>query len=168
MSKFFHTDRLLIRPRVKSDIDECLAMDRDPEVTKYIQGPWDNPAEHRAFLEERMAHTHPHPFGYWAITEVNRPNIFLGWIMILLSSDFSKAEIGWRLTRNAWGKGLATEAVGSVISLAFKHRPDIQIFASIHSENIGSLKVAQKSGMKFRHEAKTDGACEQFFTLKRS
>ena len=36
----FTTARLGLRPRSLADLDECLAMDRDPLVTKFIHGPW--------------------------------------------------------------------------------------------------------------------------------
>jgi RimJ/RimL family protein N-acetyltransferase len=36
----FTTDRLILRPRTLGDYDACLAMDRDPEVVRYIPGPW--------------------------------------------------------------------------------------------------------------------------------
>ena len=39
----FTTARLTLRPRTLGDLDACLAMDRDPLVTKFIHGPWANP-----------------------------------------------------------------------------------------------------------------------------
>jgi RimJ/RimL family protein N-acetyltransferase len=36
----FTTARLTLRPRTLADLDPCLAMDRDPLVTKFIHGPW--------------------------------------------------------------------------------------------------------------------------------
>ena len=67
------TDRLLLRPRTTADMENCLAMDRDPEVTKYIEGPWDNPEQHRTFLEQRMSQAHIYPLGYWAVTTIDHP-----------------------------------------------------------------------------------------------
>ena len=46
----FETPRLLLRPRCMEDFDACLAMDRDPDVTRYIQGPWADPEKHRRFV----------------------------------------------------------------------------------------------------------------------
>ena len=51
----FHTRRLLLRPRGMGDFDACLAMDRDPQVTRFIPGPWSDPARHAAFLRARIA-----------------------------------------------------------------------------------------------------------------
>ncbi|MDF3080277.1 GNAT family N-acetyltransferase, partial [Burkholderia sola] len=43
------TERLWLRPRVLADLDACIEMDRDPEVTRHIAGPWHDPVEHRRF-----------------------------------------------------------------------------------------------------------------------
>jgi len=61
----FITDRLKVRPRQYSDLDQCLLMDQDPKVTQYIQGPWGDPIKHRAFVTERMNINYPKGLGYW-------------------------------------------------------------------------------------------------------
>ena len=50
----FETDRLLIRPRTMADYEACLAMDRDPLVTRFIDGPWHDADAHERFLRERI------------------------------------------------------------------------------------------------------------------
>lgn len=50
----FETPRLFLRPRSMADFETCLAMDRDPDVTRYIRGPWNDPEEHRRFLTDRI------------------------------------------------------------------------------------------------------------------
>lgn len=140
-------------------------MDRDPEVTKYIEGPWHDPSEHRAFLKERMHQTFADPFGYWAIAIIENLDLFLGWVMVLPSQDYAKAEIGWRLTRKSWGRGYATEAAGKVIRHTFTIHPNIVLTASIHPRNIGSIKVAEKLRMKLSHETQSDSAADLFFVL---
>ena len=42
------TDRLILMPRTTEHLEECLEMDKDPEVTKYILGVWDGGQEHIA------------------------------------------------------------------------------------------------------------------------
>jgi hypothetical protein len=63
----FRTSRLTLRQRDMGDLHACLAMDRDPLVTRFICGPWEDPAAHRAFVEERIRHTYPRGMGYWSI-----------------------------------------------------------------------------------------------------
>jgi RimJ/RimL family protein N-acetyltransferase len=63
----FRTPRLTLRPRGMQDLEACLAMDRDPEVTRFLPGPWADPLAHRAFVEDRMRHHYPVGMGYWSI-----------------------------------------------------------------------------------------------------
>lgn len=158
--------RLIIRPRTLNDMEACLAMDSDPSVTKYIEGPWHSPELHRAFLQERMSHNYDYPMGYWSISQIETPDIFLGWVMVLpLDESDSKVELGWRLTRATWGQGMATEATQRVLELVRKHMPNVDIIASIHPENLGSIKVAEKMGLSFDHEKLKDGVLERFYSL---
>jgi RimJ/RimL family protein N-acetyltransferase len=63
----FTTARLILRSRTRADRDACLAMDRDPLVTKFIPGPWTDAIAHRAFVEARIRHAYPPDMGYWSI-----------------------------------------------------------------------------------------------------
>jgi hypothetical protein len=75
----FTTARLTLRPRTLADLDACLAMDRDPLVTKFIHGPWADPIAHQAFVEARIRHAYPAGMGYWSIFASTQ---FLGWILL--------------------------------------------------------------------------------------
>ncbi|MGB0906002.1 MAG: GNAT family N-acetyltransferase [Maricaulaceae bacterium] len=158
------TERLILRPRTLADIDACIAMDCDPEVTKFIEGPWNGGVEHRAFLTERMTTAFESPLGYWAITRREAEDEFLGWVMMLPEGD--DIEIGWRLTRQTWGQGIATEAVRGALMRLTEHRLKVDIIAAIHPENTGSIRVAEKVGMGFEKEELIDGVLEKFYRLR--
>jgi hypothetical protein len=49
------------------DLEACLELDRDPQVTRFIAGPWLDPIAHRAFVEARMRHLYPAGMGYWSV-----------------------------------------------------------------------------------------------------
>ncbi len=63
----FETKRLWMRPRTMEDFDACLAMDRDPEVTRFVPDPWNDRADHEAFLRERILTFPGDGLGYWSI-----------------------------------------------------------------------------------------------------
>ena len=74
----FRTARLTLRPRIMADLDACLAMDRDPLVTRFIDGPWSDPVAHRAFVEDRIRRVYPPGMGYWSLLAP----AFIGWILL--------------------------------------------------------------------------------------
>ena len=142
----FATTRLILKPRTMDDIEACLAMDRDPEVTRFIPGPWDDPAAHRAFVENRIRHAYPAGMGYWSILA---PEVFVGWILLTpLDLHGPEIEIGWRLVRSAWSRGYATEAARPVLYHAFTTVAVSQLIADIHCKNTASANVATKLGFR--------------------
>ena len=139
----FRTSRLTLRQRDMGDLHACLAMDRDPLVTRFIRGPWEDPAAHRAFVEERIRHAYPHGMGYWSILAPS----FIGWILLTpLDLHGPGIEMGWRLIRKAWGHGYATEAARPVLNHAFRALALERIIADIDPDNTASIRVALKLG----------------------
>jgi RimJ/RimL family protein N-acetyltransferase len=63
----FTTARLTLRGRTMADLEACLAMDSDPGVTRFVAGPWTDPAAHRAFVEGRICAHYPPGMGDWTI-----------------------------------------------------------------------------------------------------
>ena len=154
----FETSRLFLRPRTLAHLDASLAMDRDPEVTRYVAGPWHDPVEHRRFVEDRITRAYPPGLGYWSIFEKIEPERFIGWVLLIpdFSTNAQETEIGWRLVRDAWGRGIASEAAQVLIRHAFETLGLQEIVADIAAENAGSLNVAKKLGM-CRMETVFDG-----------
>ncbi len=61
----FETPRLTLRPRTMADLPDCLAMDRDPEVVRYIDGTLVRPGgASRLFVEARITAAYPAGLGY--------------------------------------------------------------------------------------------------------
>ena len=145
----FETQRLLLRPRSMADFDACLAMDSDPEVMKYIPGPWDDPVAHKAFLKKRIRAFYGRGLGYWSIFPKDNTTEFLGWVLLIPEISLEPdIEIGWRLKRLAWGQGYATEAALPVLKHAFHTLGLDRVMADINPHNAASIRVAQKIGMK--------------------
>lgn len=141
----FCTQRLCVRPRTVHDLDVCLAMDRDPQVTRFVAGPWSDPVAHRAFIEARMRHVYPPGMGYWSVVVAER---FIGWVLLTpLDLAGPEIEIGWRLVRSAWGRGYATEAARPVLRHALDGLHLQQVIADIDPRNGASTAVARKLGM---------------------
>ena len=144
----FTTERLLLRARSLADTAVCLAMDREPEMTRFVDGPWDDPAGHRAFIEARTRGPYPEGLGYWTVLR-RADEAFLGWILLIpRDAEGPEVEIGWRLIRAAWGKGYATEAALPILRHGFATLGLPDIIADIDERNLASIRVAEKLGMR--------------------
>jgi len=150
----FETPRLLLRPRSMDDFDACLAMDRDPQVTRYVQGPWADPDEHRRFLTDRIRRAWPAGQGYWSIFAKAEPQTFLGWILLIPYDGIGpETNLGWRLRRAAWGKGYATEAAEACIDWAFDVLGWTEVIHTIDAANVNSTSVAKRLGSRILRQA---------------
>lgn len=160
----FETDRLLLRPRSMADFGACLAMDRDPEVTRYISGPWSDPDRHERFLKDRIERSLGPGLGYWSIFPKASPDRFIGWILLIPCGGVGPdIEIGWRLNRHAWGKGYATEAARPIVEHAFETVGVARIVADIDSRNTPSMRVAEKIGLQFVGDGQqADSPCRSY------
>lgn len=124
-------------------------MDREPNVTRFIKGPWDDAKAHRAFIEQRTLGPYPSGMGYWTITPIDAPDSFLGWVLLIpADAHGSDIEIGWRLRPFVWGRGYASEAARRVLSYALDELSLPLVIAEIHPENAASIRIAEKLGMR--------------------
>lgn len=87
--------------------------------------------------------------GYWSIFTNEQPEEFLGWVFLTPYDDVGNdLEIGLRLIRGAWGKGYTTEVVKIILEHGLQKVGSNRIVAEIDPQNVGSVKIATKSGMK--------------------
>jgi RimJ/RimL family protein N-acetyltransferase len=146
------TARLRLEPwRDDRHGDALVALNRDPEVVRYLTGGETIPAEEsRALSREIERHWERFGFGLWAATEqVSREVVgFVGlshprWFPALAPA----VEVGWRLRREAWGRGLASEGARAAVERGFGPLGLEELIALIHPENGRSAAVAQRLGM---------------------
>jgi RimJ/RimL family protein N-acetyltransferase len=144
------TQRLLLRHWRPGDRDAIAAINRDPEVARYLNRPVD--AE--AFLGFVTAHWKRHGFGFWALEsrEPETRGALLGFAGVAYPDYIpeltGRPELGWRLARDAWGRGLATEAMLAAREDAVTRLELRDLIAVIHPRNVRSRRLAERLGMR--------------------
>src|SRR2546423_3201323 len=160
---------LLVRPGRLGVLMVCLAMDRDRVVVRYLVLPWRRPQEHREFVLDRMTRAYPAGLGYWSVVLRLVPAAFIGWVLLTpYDAVGPEIEIGWRVLRSAWGNGFATEASLPVLQHGFDAVHPDRIVADIHPDNAGSVRVADKLGLRFVGERKIKGRKLRSYALDRA
>lgn len=157
------TERLVLRRFTPADAEAFAAVNADPEVTRFVGGPLDREASD-AFLARTMAFWDERGYGRCAVEEAGTLLGFAGLGTHPIAGD--DVEIGWRLARHAWGRGLATEAARAVADLAFGPWGLSRLVAVMHPENAASLGVARNLGMT--PYATRDGLVVYALTTSRS
>ncbi|MBL9046216.1 MAG: GNAT family N-acetyltransferase [Tabrizicola sp.] len=143
------TPRLTLRPVTPADRLDLIALEADPLVMHYLNGGRPTPEEGltgddyltpRGSEPEVMA-AHERATGQ-----------FIGWFAFFddgMVDGTRTAELGYRLAREFWGKGYATEGVTVLIAQAFDHWGFGAVRANTMTVNAGSRRVMEKSGMTY-------------------
>ncbi len=164
------TARLRLYPPRPEDLEACLAMDRDPEVMRFIRPiPGDAEAQ-RAEIRNQILQ--PPRGAYWHVEErapssAGGPG-FIGWCGMFPLEDSGLMEIGYRYLRAAWGRGLATEAAAAALDHGFRALRLDLIVAVIDPANAASHRVLSKIGLRTTGTARHYGRELPFFELRRS
>ncbi|MDQ7729842.1 GNAT family N-acetyltransferase [Halomonas sp. SpR8] len=141
------TERLFIRTLSLDDVPELTTILSDPEVMKYsIRGVCDEAATRR-FIEWCLKSYASHSIGPLALVEkVSGKLIGFCGVGTEEVNGVEEIGLGYRLAKQYWSKGLASEAVQAVLNDAFSQKQLSSVVAIIEPENIASLKVAEKAG----------------------
>jgi RimJ/RimL family protein N-acetyltransferase len=144
------TERLLLRPWRTQDREPFAAMNDDPAVMEYFpttltRAESDARAEHFGSDIQRLG------YGFWA-AEIPGEAPFIGFIGLMATDDempFSPAiEIGWRLAREHWGHGFASEGARAALAFGFSELGLEQIVALTAAANLRSRRVMERLGMQ--------------------
>ena len=148
-----HTDRMHLKRFNKNHCDLIYQLDSDPDVMKYITlGIPRTKIEAQQYLINRImkSYNKGDAFGIFA-AYLNSTNEYIGWFLFELDKEFSNAiEIGWRLKKEFWGNGYATEMAVCLVEKAKSMNKDIVARTII--ENKASIRVMEKAGLKFVEE----------------
>ncbi|MGB3205642.1 MAG: GNAT family N-acetyltransferase [Crinalium sp.] len=143
------TQRLVLRKIKLSDAEDMFEYASDPVVAKYTTWTAHQSIEHsKRFVNKILEFYNTHQLTVWGIVDTNGKFIGTCGFGELQLID-ARAELGYALSRKYWGKGYMTEAVTAVINFGFSNMPLNRIEARCEPENIASLRVLEKVGMKY-------------------
>jgi len=146
------TERLILRRLRPDDVDAFAAMNADPEVMRYFPACLDR-TETEALIVRMNRHFARHGFGWWAV-DVPGVMAFAGFVGLLVPAFHTHftpcVEVGWRLVRQAWGHGYATEAGRASIDFAFNRLGIEEIVSMAVVANHPSHRVMERLGMTRR------------------
>ncbi|MFG1799180.1 GNAT family N-acetyltransferase [Micromonospora carbonacea] len=170
------TGRLRLRRFTGADADALTELDADPEVMRYLTGGRPTPAEvvRGELLPRLLAGYDHHPgLGRWAAVD-RTTGTFLGWFALDApqagpppgpaaagarpaavaagarpTPGANQAELGYRLRRAAWGRGLATEGSRALLRHAFATVGLARVWAQTMAVNTASRRVMEKAGLRY-------------------
>ena len=146
MTASFQTARLSLSLVRETDRENLVALERDAEVMRYLNGgrptPDDGADEGAGFLMPRGRE-----HDVWAAVEKGS-GAFVGWFSLRIVRE-GVAELGFRLRREAWGRGYATEGARALVAKGFVELGLARIVATTMAVNRGSRRVMEKAGLTY-------------------
>lgn len=149
MNTRLRTARLLLREWEREDRPAFAVMNADSAVMEFMPGLLGT-AESDAMADRIEQHFRRQGFGLWAVEVLGGPK-FIGFVGLMVPSfeaHFTPCvEIGWRLARDAWGHGYATEAAREALRFGFEEAQLREIVSFTVPANIRSRQVMERLGM---------------------
>jgi RimJ/RimL family protein N-acetyltransferase len=145
------TERLVLRRWRNSDLRPFARLNADAQVMEFMPSVLSE-HESNSLVERIEAHFQEHGFGLYA-AEIQSNGQFIGYIGLSVPT-FQAAftpcvEIGWRLAREYWGQGLATEGARKIVRYAFEELNLQELASFTVPANTRSLGVMKKIGMTY-------------------
>jgi RimJ/RimL family protein N-acetyltransferase len=142
------TPRLLMRQFLEEDAHELYLLNSDPEVLRFTgDAPFTSMEAARDFIRG---------YDQYALYQRGRLGMFLkeggayvGWCGLKYHPENDETELGFRLKREFWNRGYATEAALASLRYGFNELALPTIFGRVIKGNTASIRVLEKIGMRY-------------------
>jgi len=161
-----YTQRLTLRAPTLADLPAACTLWADERVVRFIGAKPRTEAEVWTAIARSFGHWALLGYGFWAIAD-KATDAYLGEMGYLEAmrnlqppndAEWANApEAGWALAHNAWGQGLASEALAAISQWADRELEASHTLCLIDPEHGASLALARKNGYESLREAKLDG-----------
>ncbi len=150
-NSLLETERLTLRRIKLSDLDDMARINGDPDVMRYIGdgSPWTR-VQSEARIRRILKVYELFPgLGLW-IGEEKKSNRFVGAYALIYIPKTVEVEVGYRLCKSAWGRGLATEGARALVGYGMDVLGLNRVVGLTHPENEASKSVLMKAGLQPR------------------
>jgi RimJ/RimL family protein N-acetyltransferase len=155
MKIHLETERLRIRDITEDDLEGMFAMDSDPEVHRYLGNkPITQKEQALKYIIDVREQYEARGIGRWAV-DLKETGEFIGWSGLRLYTDYTFNnhtnfyDIGYRLRREFWGKGYATESATACLTYAFNHLKLDTVYGITEIGTQASHNVLLKIGLQY-------------------
>ena len=153
MSDYLESERLVLRQFTAQDADLLIELDSDPAVMRFLTGG--EPSMSEDVVRDQVIpgllaayDRWDGRFGLFAAHEKGT-DAFIGWFCLRpqRSGPLDEVELGYRLRRDAWGKGYATEGSTALVDKGFSELGVRTVWGETMALNVSSQRVMEKVGM---------------------
>ena len=149
MLSILETPRLRLRALTEGDVPALFTIYQDPEAMRY----WSHPAmtdiaEAQALLKDIQNQADPQNLFEWGIARREDDLVIGTCTLHRIDRQHRRAELGYILRRDHWGRGLAGEALNALLNHAFGAMDLHRLEADIDPRNTSSIRSVERLGFK--------------------
>lgn len=156
------TPRLRLRRWREADLEPLIRMNADPQVMRFFPEAYSEERT-RQFYSAVQDEFSQFGYGLYAAEEKSGGRFmgFIGFHHANFEADFCPCvEIGWRLDKQFWNKGYATEGARACLEYGFGKLGLDEVYSFTAVINTQSRRVMQKLGMNFHQHFLHPGVAE--------
>lgn len=144
------TDRLALRPFSIKDVEAAFGFFGDPEVMHFsLNGPHASHKPTEDFIQANINRQARLGFSIWAVIERASSDLIGMCGLAEFGHGVPGIELAYRLRRDRWGRGYATEVGQAAVNHAFGSLGLDRLIAAVERENTPSIHVLEKCGFVF-------------------
>jgi len=169
-AKILETERLVLRRLTMDDLDDLFALYHGPDVRKYYSEGIPSYEETKQELDWMINTCYvQYGFGMWATIEKSSDR-FIGrcGLTPMDIEGHEEIEVGYMLSKDYWGQGLATEAAQAILEYGFEQVGLSRLICVINPGNLASSKVAVKIGMKLEIDGDVNGEPTLLYSINKT
>ena len=130
------------------DAKSLYLLNLDPDVIKYTGDAAFESIEEASMFLKNYDHYEVYGMGRWAVI-LKENGAFCGWCGLKYTPAQDEYDIGFRLLKDYWNKGIATEAAKACIEYGFTKLNIKRIVGRAMADNQASVRVLEKIGLKY-------------------
>jgi len=143
----FTTERLTIRPFKSTDLQDVFAIYNDEDTCKFLlHNKWTQ-EDRRERFNKKLANSALTKESKLSLAVVYETKV-VGDLSVWYTDMKDTVEIGYGFSNEVAGKGLATEAVSSLVNKLFSEFNVHRIQANLDARNTASQKLCERIGMR--------------------
>ncbi len=148
------SERLYLKEFTDNDLQNLFRLNSDPDVMKCIgrEPETDINVIKENIKKIRKYYVKNSGLGVWGGFE-KQSDEFIGFYELAHLDNTDEIEVGYRLLKQYWNKGYATEMTKELTKYGFNEIGLDKIAGITHHKNIASQRVLEKAGLRYIKDA---------------
>lgn len=150
------TDRLIIRETTVEDVDEFYRLYKDPEMTRYMEGLFENPEDEKRYQKDYIDKVYGlMGFGVWTLVRAD-DNVIIGRAGYSVRNGFDQIELGFLVGKEYQRQGYAYEACRAILDYGRDMLGLEHVQTLVKKENEVSIHLCKKLGFEETDEVEVE------------